>query len=118
MTKLLLALMIAIAAISTPAHGQLNGNGLKNICDGDMDFEQMSCMAYVSGVLATFTSPYIVQLQGGRNLICLPPGGSPQSTQQITDVVKRYLTNNPAIRHERADVLIFNAAFEAFPCRP
>ncbi len=49
-------------------------------------------------------------------LICAPGGPGGVTQGQFTDIVKKYLNDNPAQLHRDADVLVLDALTQAFPC--
>jgi len=80
----------------------LSGNDLLR----DMNskgLDQMLAIGYVLGVADVYV----------RNLICLPEN---IKAGQLHDVIKRFLEENPAIRHYSADSLILFRLEELWPC--
>jgi len=86
------------------------GNVLYDRCTGVLgSYELDFCIGYVSGVVSTlqFYKPLM------KHNICLP---SEVSVGQAIDVVKKWLKENPKIRHWEAPTLILAASIQAWPC--
>ena len=99
-----LILITALAASS--AHAEFyTGNQLLNLMNGS-NMEQMHALGYVVGIADVWT--------GVR--VCAPSGSGGINAGQVHDVVKQYLTNNPQVRHQTADVLTMNALSNVWPC--
>lgn len=96
--------LILIAALfaGTAQAEFYTGNQLLNMMNGN-NMEQMHAMGYVVGVADVW--------EGVR--YC---SGSRITVGQVNDVVKQYLTNNPQVRHQTADVLTMNALSNVWPC--
>jgi hypothetical protein len=92
------------ALLVVPAYaGFQDGNSLVNSC-GDNVYGCL--MPYAAGLTDMH------QALGGTDF-CLPV----EVTQgQVADVFKKYLDDNPAVRHHPAAVLFIEAMRAAFPC--
>jgi hypothetical protein len=90
----------------------VNGNGLHNKCSGPpASFEQGICSGYAVAVIDTVIT---IQSTGAIGpLFCIPQG---VTVEQVTDVVKKYLTDNPVQRHYTASSTAIKALELAFPC--
>lgn len=119
---LFLGSIFSLAAI--PALAELSGNDLLAMCI-ENDF---ACNAYVRGYTLGLQRGVIRGLlhddpvAGAASLddqadsasgVCAPGG---VTTGQITDVVIKFLKDNPEVRHEGIDILTFRAISQAFPC--
>lgn len=94
----------ALLMIPTMAHaGFMDGNKLLRYLASDSDLERLHGMGYVIGAHDMVND----------ELICLTQG---VTTKQASDVVKKYLENNPAQRNLDASVLVMVALGSAFPC--
>jgi len=58
-------------------------------------------------------SPWVVNLQKGRTYFCIP---GDVTFKQITEVVEKYLAENPNRQRYRADINVWTAMTEAYPC--
>ena len=107
MKKLFLLLLLVLPLAANSQGGTfLNGNKLKTHCvQKDGFFDNGFCMGYIIGV-ADNRSFYI----------CSPGGSGGVTGAQYTDIVKKYLNDNPAQLHRDADVLVLDALTQAFPC--
>ena len=117
-------------------HGLVVGNSLHDACTDDptdpSGVKDAFCVGYVIGVVeaarwGVFIS-LLVTSEGSDQIdteavnsfadfvlnICFP---SNANNGQIVDVVRQYLIDNPAVRHEPARGLITTALSEAFPCQ-
>jgi hypothetical protein len=106
MKKLFLLLILALPLAANSQGGNFqNGNKLKTHCAKEGGFSDGFCMGYIIGVA------------DNRSFYICAPGGSGGVTQgQFTDIVKKYLNDNPAQLHKDADVLVLDALTQAFPC--
>jgi MFS-type transporter involved in bile tolerance (Atg22 family) len=66
--------------------------------------ERISAMGYVMGVFDVYV----------RVTFCAP---NTVTAGQLNDMIKNYLTNNPAIRHRSAESIISDALKQAWPCK-
>lgn len=102
---LLLALAAPASKTALPAaefYAYVNGNMLWGWCSSPSGAP--ACSSYVLGVYDSW-----MYARGGR---CLPPG---VQAQQLEDVVKTYLRENPQVRQNAAAVLVRGAIQGAFP---
>jgi Rap1a immunity proteins len=79
-----------------------DGNQLHTLCIAQNSF----CSGYVAGIAD------VLQNQNANNL-CIPKNAT---VGQITDVVKKYLTDHPEMRHFSGFSIVFVALETAFPC--
>ena len=78
------------------------GNSLKESCQSTNLYSDAFCLGYVIGVA-----------DNNAASICTPVG---VTQGQVRDIVKKYLSDNPAQLHRDADILVLNALQQAFPC--
>jgi hypothetical protein len=107
MKKLSLLLLLALPLVANSQGGNFqSGNKLKTHCaQKDSIFDSAFCMGYIIGVA-----------DNNSFLICAPGGSGGVTQGQFTDIVKKYLNDNPAQLHRDADVLVLDALKQAFPC--
>jgi hypothetical protein len=87
-----------------------DGNSLYEKCSGSSNYDQGACTAYIAGAqdLLNFWN------DGGKiKFVCMP---GEARAGQISDVVKKWLNDNPSQRHFPAAMLISKALIEVFPC--
>jgi hypothetical protein len=98
----------------------MDGNDLLRHCGGVSSAEELTCAAYISGVVDEITlnvATEAVAKSGGkifRYRSCIPSG---VTLDQIRDVIAVYLRNNPSTRHLSAASLAEHALADAFPCQ-
>ena len=105
------AILLAAIALA-PAHAvaaAVSGNELRQQCD-EPKFGRYICMGYIRGVveMATLTIP-----PTAAGAFCLP---SEVTTNQVVEVVKKYMQDNPERLHEIAAALIVSRLHVVFPC--
>ena len=118
---MLLMSVILAGAISgsfgpAPGHEPFDGNMLYESCTAtsrDKYYKEhaAACKAFVMGVTDT-----IAVLQSGEDggpTICVPANAT---QEQLTDVVRNYMTNHAESRHLPAAGLSVVAIGQAFPC--
>ena len=104
MKILLIAALVAVS-MNVQADDVWAGNNLKDFCDEDL----FACSVYTGGVTdLTQFHPY------PQLTFCTPKG---VTYGQMGEVVKKYLTDNPARLHRPAAELVLESMFEAFPCK-
>lgn len=114
--KLLRHITIAALVFTSQAHAaSYSGNDLQNgiaefnkLMSGDKraDVDRIGlALGYIRGATDTLSS---------IALIC-PPSGS--NVNQMVQITKKYLDENPALLHQTAALLVTSAAREAFPCK-
>jgi len=84
------------------AHEFMSGNNLHNKMTGDFG-EKMQALGFIQGVFDVYVSV----------TFCSPEN---VTAGQVSDMVKRYLDNNPSTRHKTAESLINQALKQAWPC--
>ena len=102
-------------AMAFPASAQtLTGNGLLARCKAQ-NHERTWCLGYLHGFQNALVIADLLglRLREGTSVSCFPPN---VTIGQISDVVVRFLEQNPAIRHENAEWLTLEALSQAFPC--
>jgi hypothetical protein len=90
------------------------GNRLYEDCRSGNYFNRGYCGGYVTGIVDTIEA---LQARGvlPASALCIPA----ESTKgQLTDVVLKYLEQNPERRHLEAGSLVPEALSHAFPCTP
>lgn len=101
MKKLLAGLLL----VPMMAHASfMDGNKLLSRLESNTDLENTYAWGYVVGVYDSYSSG-----------ICT---GGGVTVKQISDVVHKYLKDNPAQRNLDASVLVLVALGTAFPCQP
>ena len=111
----LVAMATAVALAFLPASAQelrafYTGNDLWSRCSGDNTYQSGLCQGFVTGIADAMG---IAAVLGGRRA-CIPLA---VTEGQTLDVVKRFLGQHPAERHEEAVSLVAQALSEAFPCK-
>jgi len=97
-------LALVAAMLATSAHAEFwDGNKLYEKMRGET-LEQMQALGYVMGVSDV-----------GQGSNHCPTANV--TAGQMEDVVRRYLFNNPSVRHYTADSLILRALKLVFPCQ-
>lgn len=100
MKRMLLPLVFAACT----AHAEYkDGNKLLSEMNGSI-YDQMSSLGYVMGVADAL---YGV-------VVCNPTNAT---AGQMNDMIKRYLENNPSVRHYSADSLIARVLEQSWPCK-
>jgi hypothetical protein len=97
-------LLLTLAFVG-PAHAEfVDGNKLLSRIDNSSSYyEQGAAMGYIMGVADT----------GLGILHCAPPN---VTAGQLQDMVRNYLINVPAQRHQSADILINRVLKATWPC--
>jgi hypothetical protein len=103
MKRLLIALTAALA-FSAQATYFNDGNKLLSDMEDSSNTSRMYALGYVAGVVDTLN----------QFSFCLP---SNVTVGQLNDMIKNYLRNTPAERHQPADVIITRAFSAVFPCK-
>jgi hypothetical protein len=80
----------------------MDGNKLMNYLGSDSHIERIHGMGYVIGVHDVYD-----------DTICLARG---VTTQQASDIVLKFLRENPSKRNLAADILVLVALGKDFPC--
>lgn len=133
MNKVYSVLLGAYCCLASPAlsSGNLSANKLHSICSDHDEVAQLVCTGYIRGAIeglywgaaigiqratassntTTKDTNTLINWQLG---ICAPEGVS--FTQQF-DIIKTYIANNPAQRHNGARTQVWKALLEAFPCK-
>ncbi len=101
MKKLLLFILIAPSFVQAQFY---SGNQLKEQCNkATGSYGRGVCHGYVAGINDA----------GGDILFCTP---SNVTLGQITDMVIKYINENPAQLHNSADRIVISAISKDFPC--
>jgi hypothetical protein len=109
MKQLLAGILLTLAAFA-PAYAAPTGNNLHDMCSSPMTGE-LACSAFVSG--------FVFGMNGQANaddampLFCYPPDAT---LQQLADVFKKYLTDNPQDRHRPAVNLLVESMRKNWTC--
>lgn len=126
----------ALALFASVASAQATGNSLHEWCMSKEEAFQALCAVYIEGVnqgrelgaisayldmiprvvlqLSDESFAEIKSLRVSDLLGYCPPDGA--TGDQIIDIVKKFLIDNPARRHETASVLVTSALNDAFQC--
>ncbi|MGA2365555.1 MAG: Rap1a/Tai family immunity protein [Steroidobacteraceae bacterium] len=83
-----------------------SANQLYTDCTSTSQFDQGSCWGYI--VAAADIANGLKDID-----VCLPPG---VTMQEVVDVTKKYLTDNPAERRYSAHSTVIASLRNAFPC--
>ncbi|WP_161594667.1 Rap1a/Tai family immunity protein [Marimonas lutisalis] len=129
MRSILLASLLNLLITPQPTSAQsVPGNGLYEACTSEDPALLGFCLGYLvghiegqfwggllfaQGVGATMETSEFNAFANSVFHHCVP---SDASNQQLRDVVVKYLSENPASRHEPARYLVWEAYREAFPC--
>ena len=110
MLRLSLVLMLFMGSPARAGESFFTGNTLLSLCnDNGSDVNWGRCSGYVEGISDSFS--------GGGNIsgwkACLSGN---ITSDQIRDIVVRFLVNHPEKRHYAASGLVAAALEEAFPC--
>ena len=105
--------LLAVLGVPDTARGAfIDGNTLHTRCNSPEDvYDKASCLWFVIGVADAIGGPN--KGYQGRTF-CHP---SSVLTGQLRDVVKKWLNENPQLRHFTAVSLTAKALSEAFPCK-
>ncbi len=116
--RLILAAVCAgVLATSAVEAGYRDGNDLHANCNQEADAVDAGiCYGYIVGfadALFDFqqTKVFIDRFQS----VCLPIERIP--SDQLIDVVKKYLTDHPESRHQPGTWIVFEALQQTFPCK-
>jgi len=109
----MLAIGLCVLSASGPAAALPDGKELLSDCSRGDAFSKGYCEGYIIGVLSAHMSPWVINLQKGRTYFCIPGN---LTYEDITKAVKKYIADNPKRRRYRADINIWTAATEAYPC--
>jgi Rap1a immunity proteins len=88
----------------------LTGNDLLRLCSGNEAFETNVCTGYIEGVRDG--SMFATVSLKAKPFFSVP---EKVSSDQLRDVVVKYLRDNPGTRHKPAGMLTIFALKEAFP---
>lgn len=102
MKRILLALLIALSA-PAQAGSFYTGNTLLGKCESTFVGDTGLCMGYIAGALDAYGS-----------VSTCPP--DTVTLGQAVDVVKKFLRDQPQVRNEVADVLLFTLFKATWPC--
>ena len=97
-------LMVMLLMIPALARAEFfTGNSLLDLLKSQKPLDQIQGLGYVQGVFDAYS----------KVTIC-PPANI--TAGQVSDMVKNYLDNNPAIRNYSADSLVNQALKQVWPC--
>lgn len=98
-------LLVSLLFVPMMAHAEFEtGNSLLSKLESTNVVERMFGVGYVIGVVDAYLNV----------VICPPPN---VNVGQITDMIKNYLQNTPAIRHRTADLIIADALKPIWACK-
>lgn len=89
----------------------ITGNQFIKLCNESPRYDEGECFAYILGTYHGFT--IAESLHDVEPLTCVP---STVTVDQLSEVVIKYLRNNPQNRHLPARGLVMIAIRNAFPC--
>ena len=105
-------ILAAVVAVAPAAAGEedafLSGNNLHSYCSSYVSEQRGICKGYILGVADALVGQKLGPWQA-----CFPPT---VTSQQVRDVVKRWLDRYPEKRHFNAKGLVAQALSEVFPC--
>jgi len=82
-----------------------SGNEIKSRCNESKgSFLEGLCYGYITGVIDSHSSVFVC-----------PP--ATVTAQQAVDMVRKYITENPAQLHKSADTIVTMAIAKDFPCK-
>jgi len=121
MARTAFGVALALLAASLSLHGQktrpqvitlsdVTGNQLLKNCSEGADSNQPFCVGFVEGVRDGATVAMVKRSQKAAFIIPADVG-----SDQLTDVVKKYLSDHPESRHKAAAELTIAALQNAFP---
>lgn len=97
--------LIALLLAPKKANAEfLSGNDLLQRQSSSDSLDRVNAMGYVMGVFDVYV----------RVTFCSP---SMVTVGQVNDMIRNYLSNNPAIRHRSAESLINDALKQVWPCK-
>lgn len=98
-----LILGLALCA-TTMAHASfIDGNKLHKYLISNSDIENTHAWGYIAAIGDAFNG----------STHCIPEG---VSVGQLRDVVKKFLTDTPEVRHRPADVIVYVILKNTYPC--
>lgn len=109
-----LAIGVSALVLTGPAHALPDGKELYSDCTRGNSFSEGYCEGFIIGVLSAHMSPWVINLQKGRTYFCIPGN---VTFQEITKTIVKYIVNHPSRQRYRADVNIWTAATESYPCK-
>lgn len=121
-TPMTSVLAISVALFASTAEAYSSGNELLSAFESDT--RRNSAVMYVKGVSLALAEGYMLGVMSATPGVsateamekvgyCLPTS---VTVGQVADVVRKYLQDNPATRHQYPNALIKFALSETFPC--
>lgn len=99
--KKILVTLLAFVSLSAFAELKQDGNEmLKHMSKNDASYSEGVMLGYIRGI--------------ADNMHCIP---GEVTNGQTFDVVKKYLEQNPELRHQYMGVLVAKALNKAYPCK-
>jgi len=111
--RVFIAALVMVIGLSgqVKAANYLNGNELHSRCQSNDNV----CYHYVIGVFDAYLMfQDLDRLQEGKVDVCSPPS---VTGQQVLDVTKKSLEENPSQRHFSAAGIVISALAEVWPCK-
>ncbi len=109
-TMRVLVLVLALMLLSSPSSA-FSGNRLKEYCnDPPHTILTGFCGGYIMAVAHVLASDEITGWSA-----CIPQGRE-VTNRRLIDVAKKFLNDNPELRHLAAQSLVAMALSKAFPC--
>ncbi|WP_153100306.1 Rap1a/Tai family immunity protein [Paraburkholderia hayleyella] len=114
----MLRVLICVSALAVPfSAAAFTGIQLNQLCTKTDVASRSACAAYIEGAadgifntidaIGGTTGPHVSQY------FCLPPN---VRSQQLTDVVRKYISDNPQVSSYNASTAISLGLGKAFPC--
>jgi hypothetical protein len=108
-------LLLLLAVLPTPAVAAFySGNDFLSYCNApETAAARGKCTSFVAGAFDASELLLTDRERDRSRFFCVPPS---VTLGQLTDVLLKYVRENPAERHETAVSLFFKAIWTAWPC--
>jgi len=116
MKRIILVALVGVLVTSTAEATFKRGNDLFRECNAEREtFSKGVCIGFIQAVVGGFVWNFKEGVfKDFVPKICLPKGAT---TAQLTDIVRKYLTDHPENRHYNAESLVILSVRNAFPCK-
>lgn len=105
---------VLLVCLTTQGRSDFTGMDLLNMC-GSKDKEAKSlCESWIVGFQAGVGTAEDFRKATNGGSVCLPKGFT---GGQVILIVEKYMKENPKLLHFGANMVTFEALFEAFPCQ-
>jgi hypothetical protein len=113
MRMIIAALVIAFGVSGGVKAGRFDGNTLQEWCTSSDRWGMGACRGYIAGARDMLLD-WKNNITENWSVVCEPEG---VTAGQAAAVVIKWLNEHPEKRHEGAQMLVFMALNEAFPCK-